>query len=478
VTPALSLRLRLTLLWCLSSLIVLLALEMLTFGVLSAQLTDGVDRELALEARQYQAKVAGAPTELELQQRAQAFIADNTDVGHGPAAAYWIKFADGSVLTNTQDGALQATIASARPPSGRPVTVSDPGRGDLRVASISIQEGGRPIGDLRIAIPVGSGAILRNLLTPLVFANAAIIGLGGLLAYLVIGGALAPIRRISSTAAGISEGDLSRRIGHRGPRDEVGQLAETFDAMLGRLQNGFEQRQAFYALASHELRTPITIVRGHLEVLRRTEQPDPEEVRETLEIALEELGRMTAEVNDMLLLGRMLLGQPGELQPLDAGSVLIEVYRRARGLAVRDWQVQVDEPAPIRANPEHLRRALLNLVTNAVHHTDEGNRIRLGCRSSGEWVLIEVADSGDGINAADLPHVFAPWYRAGEQEGSVGGLGLMIVREVARAHGGDVDVVSSKQSGTTFIIRLPRIVDEALPEVGTVAEPHVSQATG
>lgn len=323
-----------------------------------------------------------------------------------------------------------------------------------------------------------SGAILRNLLTPLVLANAAIIGLGGLLAYLVIGGALAPIRRISSTAAGISEGDLSRRIAHRGPRDEVGQLAETFDAMLARLQSGFEQRQAFYALASHELRTPITIVRGHLEVLRRTERPDPEEVRETLEIALEELGRMTAEVNDMLLLGRMLLGQPGELQPLDAGSVLLEVYRRARGLAVRDWQVQVDEPAPIRANPEHLRRALLNLVTNAVHHTDEGNRIRLGCRSSGEWVLIEVADSGDGISAADLPHVFAPWYRAGEQEGSVGGLGLMIVREVARAHGGDVDVVSNKQSGTTFVIRLPRIADEALAGVSTVAEPVTSRAAG
>jgi two-component system sensor histidine kinase BaeS len=117
-------------------------------------------------------------------------------------------------------------------------------------------------------------------------------------------------------------------------------------------------------------------------------------------------------------------------------------------------------------------------VTNAVHHTDEGNRIRLGCRSSGEWVLIEVADSGDGISAADLPHVFAPWYRAGKQEGSVGGLGLMIVREVARAHGGDVDVISSKQSGTTFIIRLPRIVDEALPEVGTAAEPVTSRAAG
>jgi signal transduction histidine kinase len=196
-------------------------------------------------------------------------------------------------------------------------------------------------------------------------------------------------------------------------------------------------------------------VRGHLEVLRRQDQPSSQEVHETLGIALEELARITADVNDMLLLGRMLLGQPGEIEDIDAGSVLRDVYRRARGLAGRDWQLEVVGPAPVRADAEQLSRALFNLVSNAVRHTREGDRVRLSCETSAERAQLAVADSGDGIREADLAHVFAPWHRTGARDGTVGGLGLMIVREVARAHGGDVEVRSQQGAGTTFTIRLP-----------------------
>jgi len=456
VTPTLSLRLRLTLLWCVVSLVVLVGLELLSLAVLSAQLDGAVDSDLALVAHQYQVAVAGATTQAELGQRARTFLAEDVDAGHGFSAVYRIDLQDGTILTNSDDRPLLDAMASVSTPPGVPATVHNSRLGDLRVADIPIVEGGAEVGSFRIAMPLsGVEATVAAHLTPLLIGNAVLIALGGLLAYAVTGHALAPVRRITATASCISEGDLSRRIDYRGPRDEVGRLAETFDAMLARLQGGFEQRQAFYALASHELRTPLTIVRGHLEVLRRMERPAAEEVRETLDISLEEIDRITDEINDMLLLGRMLLGQAGPLAVVDASAVLTDVHRKARRLAVRDWQLDVSGPAPVRAEAEQLSRALLNLVTNAVRHTREGDRVRLACRRTGEWTELEVADAGDGIRASDLPHLFDPWYRGAKRDGRVGGLGLMIVREVATAHGGTVDVASREGQGTTFTIRIP-----------------------
>jgi len=450
----LSLRLRLTLLCCAVSLLMLIGLELVTLVVLSAQLDQSIDRELALAAAQYRQRLAATAGQ-DLGQRTAAAVRSDP-AGSGTAAVYFVRLADGQVVTNTSDDGLRRTIRGVVARPGRPVTVRDRVHGDLRVAVIPIEQAGSPAGELRVALSLaGVEATVGGLVTPLLAVDVALVALGAALAYLVIGGGLSPVREITETAAGISGGDLSRRIGYRGPSDEVGRLAETFDEMLGRLETGFQQRQAFYSLASHELRTPLTIVRGHLDVLRRVERPSREELRETLDVVLDELGRLTAEVDDMLLLGRMLLGQPGRLDEVDAGSLLTEVLRRARGLAARDWRLEVSGPASIRADPEQLTRALLNLVTNAVRHTAEGDRVRLACGVSGGWARLEVADAGAGIAAADLAHVFDPWYRAASRDGSVGGLGLTIVREVAHAHGGEVEVESHEGVGATFTIRVP-----------------------
>ena len=456
MVPTLSLRTRLTLLWSAVSLIVLIGIELVTIAVLDAQLDGTVDRDLALEARQYQQAVSGAGDVAELRTRASAFLQQDTDAGTGFAAVYLIRFVDGSRLTNTADQGLQATMAAAAAGPGRPVTAHDPRVGDIRVVSIPVRQGEAHVADLSIAVPLsGVQSTLGALRAPLLVGNALLIALGAVLAYLVIGRALAPVRRITATAAGISEGDLNRRIGYRGPRDEVGRLAETFDAMLGRLQSGFRQRQSFYALASHELRTPLTIVKGHLEILRRSPHPSPAETRETLDIVLQEVDRIAGDVGDMLLLGRMLLGQPGPRKPVNVAEILAEVERKARGLGSRDWRLEATTPVVVVADPEQLGRALLNLVTNAVRYTAEGALVLLAARAADGWAEIEVTDSGRGIPAEDLPRIFEPWYRAGRRDGKVGGLGLVIVREVAVSHRGRVDVVSSVGLGTTFTMRLP-----------------------
>jgi two-component system, OmpR family, sensor kinase len=456
VAPTFSLRVRLTLLWTAVSLVVLLGLELVTISALNRQMNGTVDRDLALEARQYQQTVAGATDIADLRARARAFLQQDSDSGSGFAALYLIRFTDGSRLTNTGDGGLQATIAAAASGSGVPITTHDPRVGDLRVVTIPVEQGTSQVAELSIAVPLsGVQSTVAALLGPLLVGNAVLIAVGALLAYVVIGRTLAPVRRITMTAASIGEGDLGRRIGYHGPRDEIGHLAETFDAMLSRLQRGFEQRQSFYALASHELRTPLTIVKGHLELLRREPSTNRADIRGTLDIVLKEVDRITGDVSDMLLLGRMLLGHHGRRRRVDLVDVLAVVHHKASGLAKRDWRLEATAPIDVMADAEQLGRALLNLVTNALSHTRDGDVIRLAARTTSGMAELEVADSGQGISAEHLPHVFDAWYRAGRRDEKVGGLGLVIVREVAVAHGGSVDVVSSEGDGTTFTVRLP-----------------------
>jgi two-component system, OmpR family, sensor kinase len=477
VALTLSLRTRLTLIWSAVSLVVLLGLELVTIVVLNAELDGSVDRDLALEARQYQQAVAGATDAADLRARAQTFLQQDRQTGSGFAAVYVIRFADGSRLTNTRDAALQTTIVAAAAGSGQPVTAHDARVGDVRVVSIPVEGDGSRVADLSIAVPMsGVQSTLRAILGPLLVANALLVVLGAVLAYVAIGRALAPVRRITRTAAGITDGDLSRRIGYRGPRDEVGSLAETFDAMLSRLQSGFQQRQSFYTLASHELRTPLTIVRGHLEILRRSPRSSQAGIRDTLDIVLQEVDRIAGDVGDMLLLGRMLLGQAGPRKPLDVVDVLADVHRKAHGLGARDWRLDAPAPVHVLADPEQLGRAMLNLVTNALRHTRDGDTVRLAARAAGAWAEVEVADSGQGIPAADLPRVFDPWYRAGGRDGRVGGLGLVIVREVALAHGGRVEVVSRVGEGTTFTVRVPLVEAVSVEPFGDSASPSDTAA--
>src|SRR5215469_10824728 len=190
----LSLRLKLTLLWSLLSLLVLLGLEAVALAVLGAQLTGELDRDLALEARQYQQEVAGSTNLAELQRRATAFLQQDADAGKGLAATYVVSFSDGTQLTNTQDAGLRGAMTSAQHTPGQPVTVQDPRRGDMRVAVIPIEQGGRQVGDLRIALPMATTEnTIRNLVTPMLVADATLIVLAGALAYAVIGGGLSPL---------------------------------------------------------------------------------------------------------------------------------------------------------------------------------------------------------------------------------------------------------------------------------------------
>ncbi len=449
----LGIRVRLTLTAAALVLVALIAVELVTLAILRAQLYGTVDANVALEVRAFQQRVAYAANPADVAVTAQEFITSDPAAASGLAPVIRVQLKGQPTITNTKDSAL-LDMVGASATSGEISTVTGT-RGDYRMAASSISLGGKSIGDVRVALPLHDAELILGTVTPVIsLLCLGIAAASGLLTYIVVGRALAPVERIRLAAAGITERDFGHRIEHRGPRDEVGQLAETFDEMVTRLEHGFRQRERVYALASHELRTPLTIIRGHLQVLKRQRQPSSEEVQETLDVALQELERVTEDVNDMLFLSRMQVDKVST-KSVDVRELLLEVHRRARGASPQHWVVYAPKPVIVRGNREQLARALLNLVVNAARHTPESGEIHLSCQSSGGQALVTVADSGHGIAPEDLPHVFEPWFKDGRSR-SDGGLGLTVVQEVARKHGGTVHVESKPGAGARFTIELPR----------------------
>jgi two-component system OmpR family sensor kinase len=227
--------------------------------------------------------------------------------------------------------------------------------------------------------------------------------------------------------------------------DVVAELAEVRATLL-------ERQQRFLHDASHELRTPVTIARGHLELLR-WEHPDAPE----LEVALDELARMERLVERLLLLAKA--EQPGFVTfvDLDLEPFLSDVFMRWSELAQRAWRLEVDVAGVVRGDPEALRSALDAMLENAVKYTEPGDAIELAARAEGRDVVIEVADEGSGIPPEALPRIFDRWARADDarsREAGGAGLGLAIVAAIARAHGG-LCTVAARSPGTVFRLHLP-----------------------
>lgn len=278
--------------------------------------------------------------------------------------------------------------------------------------------------------------------------------------------ALRPIESIIRAADGISTAqDLRTRLPWDGPQDELGRLTSVFNRMMDRLEHLFGVQQRFVADVSHELRTPLTTIRGNLDLARRYGMDAA-----SLEAIESETDRMSRMVNDLLVLARADAGALTlEMAPLDLDTVVADVFRQARVLIQdRDLTLKLErlEPARINGCADRLRQLLLNLVTNAIQFTPDGGQIHLGLRREGDEAVLTVVDTGIGIRPEDLPHIFDRFYQAersrARSDGQGGaGLGLAIVRWIAQAHGGIVEVQSAPGRGTTFTVRLPALAEPA-----------------
>lgn len=324
-------------------------------------------------------------------------------------------------------------------------------------------EGVVQVGTSLAQVDQTQGQLLGILVAGGVVAIAAATILGALLAR----AALRPIDQITQTALTISRTeDLSRRLDVQGPSDEVGRLAATFDEMLARLEVLFRTQQRFVADVSHDLRTPLTTIQGNIDLLRRGAAEDPEVHQEVLGDIEAEVSRMSRLVSDLLLLARVDAGVRLECKPVELDTLLLQVYRQSRLMSNGvDVRLGHEDQAVVLGDADRLQQLLLNLVDNALKYTAPGGQVTLSLYNEGEWVRIEVQDTGIGIAAADLepgssgvPRIFERFYRADparSQSRGGSGLGLSIAHWIAQAHGGRLTVESEPGQGSTFTLMLP-----------------------
>jgi heavy metal sensor kinase len=304
-------------------------------------------------------------------------------------------------------------------------------------------------------------AALNQTILFLAVLSVLVVLAGTLLAHRLAGRILEPVRRIASTARSLSEHELNRRVEVDVPPDELGELVETFNGMLARLEASFESLRRFTADASHELRSPLALMRSELEgTLARARTPEEyQQVLRGLEAEVEHMARM---VDQLLMLARADAGalRPAETN-LDVADFLHETAARWRPVA-ESRHVQVDVNAPdsgsVSADPDLLRRVMDNLIDNATRHTPEGTAVQLsGAPTAGGW-NIDVHDQGPGVPPAARSLLFERFARADGVRGrdtAGAGLGLALSRAIAESHGGSLQLLDQNGSGATFRLFLP-----------------------
>jgi two-component system OmpR family sensor kinase len=329
--------------------------------------------------------------------------------------------------------------------------------GETRSLAVPLLDGDSVLGVFVIVhFPADDRAEITRVVQVSAIAGLAVLVLVAAVAWSIAGRVLRPIRELTDTAQGITETDLSGRIPVTG-NDELSELGTTFNAMIDRLERGFAGQRQFLDDVAHELRTPITIVQGHLELMG----DDPVDRAETIAVVHDELDRMNRYVNDLLLLAKSETTEFLRPEPIDLGELAEIVQSKLPALGDRSWVLDAS-PAPgalaIVGDPGRLTQALLNLATNAVQHTAPGDVIAFGIEPTGTGARLWVRDTGAGLEPGLADRLFDRRFRGAASRASRAdgmGLGLSIVAAIVRAHGGEIVAVNDPGGGARFTITLP-----------------------
>jgi signal transduction histidine kinase len=350
-------------------------------------------------------------------------------------------------------GEVLRAIALESPLEGPGSGTIETSTGTARYVSVPVRAGGRTAATFAVAFfPADDRAEIVDAITVAAQVWGVVLLLAFVVAWVGAGRVLAPLRLLRDTARSITETDLRGRIAVSGGSDEVGQLAQTFNEMLDRLEAGFGAQRRFLDDASHELKTPITIVRGHLEFL----SDDAEERRETVALLTDELDRMSRIVNDLLVLAKAERPDFLELEAVDVEGLTAELHAKASALERREWRLESTGRGTILADRQRLTQAVVQLAQNAAKYTGEDDPIALGTFVADGEARLWVRDSGPGIPPEEQEQIFERFARgSGGRRLEGAGLGLSIVQAIARAHGGRVELYSRTGAGATFTVVVP-----------------------
>jgi two-component system OmpR family sensor kinase len=357
---------------------------------------------------------------------------------------------------------------------------------DFRVAAFAVTvvpAGTR--GTLVVAIPLTEieGTLHRLVWVELGVAAGVLLAVGALSWWLIRLG-LRPLDRMAQTAGSIAAGDLSRRVEPADETTEVGRLGLALNTMLGHIETAFDRQRAsegrlrrFVADASHELRTPITSIRGYAELFRRGASSRPDDLERAMRRIEDEGARMGLLVDDLLLLARLDQGRPLERERVDLATVVEDAVGDARAVeADRPIDLRVEGPLVVRGDERRLHQVIANLLDNARRHTPARTPVSVRLARSDGAATLEVADSGPGMTPEEAQSVFERFYRGdpSRSRSSGGtGLGLAIVAAIVEAHGGRIAASSRPGEGATFVVSLPLASEEPATSEGDFVAPDV-----
>jgi two-component system OmpR family sensor kinase len=443
----------------------LLVLGILAYGLLTYSLSRDIDAALhgVAQAIAQQAQKNGrTPIPPDLNELFRRFF------GFSPANPYF------EMLTPW------GRPRSAPPPPSPPLGISPPalknalhgaptfetlkgaGPYPVRVVIMPVMTAGQVTNVVQVGISLEN---MYSTLRRFVLIMAMLFPLGLLLAggggWLLARRALRPVDHMTRAAQRISGEHLTERLLETGTGDELDRLAKTLNEMLTRLDESFRQVRQFSADASHELQTPLTILKGEIEVALRSGRT-PEEYQQVLTSSLEEIERISHLVEGLMLLARADSGVLRmDHQPVAIDELLAEVAAQLQRMAAgRGVGLRLEDLAPvsISGDREQLQRLFINLIDNAIKYTPAGGNVSLSLRTEGNQALISVTDTGIGLSEAEQAQIFTRFYRAAKarsQSGGGAGLGLCIAQSIAEAHGGKIQVHSSPGQGSTFTVVLP-----------------------
>lgn len=451
----LTIRWRLTL-WNLAALAaVLLGFAGLVYGLVAHTLYENTDRALSAGAQLLENDSRLA---VEGESRLRYLIHELREHQELACVAY---APDGSVTVKTDELAAESAPPPPGPGARRIGDVTLPLVGRQRALTTRIRAGDRELGVVVLASMAEVDHELGHVTAAVATAVPAALLVAGGLGYVLARRALAPVDRLRAMTEEVTADRLDRRLPVANPHDELGRLAQTINAMIGRLAQSFSEVRRFTADASHELRTPLAVLRTEAE-LALARSDGRAEQQQLLGSILEECERLTKLTDQLLTLSREDAGvAKAVLERVDLAALVRDVADTLSPLAEAGQvrlEVRADRPAIVHGDTSRLRRVFVNLLDNALKYTPHGGTVSVELSGTDGRVVVSVRDSGIGIPPEHLPHVFDRFYRvdkarAREQGGT--GLGLSIARSIVTAHSGHIELASTPGAGTVCTVTLP-----------------------
>lgn len=333
----------------------------------------------------------------------------------------------------------------------------------LRLLTQEVKIGGSPFVLAVAASMADEQALLAALRRAMLLSIPLALIVAALGGYVLARKSLAPVTQMSAKAREIGAANLGERVAVGNPGDELGELAQTFNGLLERLEESFASQRRFMADASHELRTPVAILQGELDVALSRDDRDARDYRDSLAVMRKTISRLTRIIRDVFLLARSDTGQyPVRRERFYVEEVVAGTAQEFRTLAAENrvtFREEHGSDIAIVGDEDLIHRLLGNLIDNAIRHTPPDGSVTVRCFANAPWARIEVTDTGNGMPAQVRERVFDRFFRGETSERSGGrsgaGLGLPIARWIAETHGGRLDVERSDATGTTFVALLP-----------------------